>query len=723
MALTAKKVYAILKRQISDMEAKIKTPIIYRGTVATADLLPENPKIGDMYNIESKSIYGEAGMNVAWNGVVWDTMGAPIDMSLYIKSSELADWVKQQNKPTYTANEVGALPADTKIPSKTSELKNDSGFLTKVPDSYLNGTDTTLKESGKAADAKATGDKFTEMSADISKKLDKNQGSENSGKIAGINESGDIVPMFPVGVEYNEETNCLEFGSDQKMKLNQGIGLDSTLTKTGFAADAGATGKEISSLKEDLGDLAHKNGVYYTTFYQQYHELNNGKVVIGGDKAVTSLRSSTNAITINEKFTISSSGLTLFRVWFLLADTTSIGYTDFISEYKENGKCIYNGQHYDCIYIDTINSDGTSSTPTTAKNNIKITITTDIDKNMWCLSNGGIVGCNKNKDGTYTINNAICYRDGSTSQLFEKFTFHFKIRSLGVFGFGTKNEVDPNGIFIKINPTDKTLKIYNSESNGGNGIKRNLSIDFNIVTNEEYGAEIIKNSVYETTIRFYCLTDSTKYYEYIHNQQYNKISLHGCPMVYAENAVITLYEMSQKVLCDKDCELLIFGDSFVESGNVYIDSSKSFAYMCKELIGNKLCASGHGGAYGQTLLQNSSIDLNVAKFRYVYLAYGSNDSLGSIDNYKRDLLKMIEKVEKVGAIPILSTIPIRNDNGNDNTNFVNTANSWVKSLGYKYIDLYAIVNNRTVDDGVHPNEVANKMILDSLKVVAPLAFN
>lgn len=252
MALTAKKVYAILKRQISDMEAKLNSPVRYRGTVATADLLPLNPDIGDMYNIESKSVYGEAGMNVAWNGVVWDTMGAPIDMSLYIKSSELADWVKQQNKPAYTAEEVGALPADTKIPSKTSELKNDSGFLTKVPDSYLNGTDTTLKESGKAADAKATGDKFTEISADISKKLDKNQGSENSGKIAGINESGDIVPMFPVGVEYNEETNCLEFGSDQGMKLNQGIGLDSTLTKTGFAADAGVTGKEIASLKEDI---------------------------------------------------------------------------------------------------------------------------------------------------------------------------------------------------------------------------------------------------------------------------------------------------------------------------------------------------------------------------------------------------------------------------------------------------------------------------------------
>mgnify|MGYP007007942496 CR=1 FL=1 len=57
MALTAKKVYAILKHQISDMEAKLNSPVRYRGTVATADLLPLNPDIGDMYNIESKSIY------------------------------------------------------------------------------------------------------------------------------------------------------------------------------------------------------------------------------------------------------------------------------------------------------------------------------------------------------------------------------------------------------------------------------------------------------------------------------------------------------------------------------------------------------------------------------------------------------------------------------------------------------------------------------------------
>lgn len=278
MALTAKKVYAILKRQISDMEAKIKTPIIYRGTVATADLLPLNPDIGDMYNIESKSVYGEAGMNVAWNGVVWDTMGAPIDMALYIKSSELADWVKQQNKPTYTAEEVGALPADTKIPSKTSDLQNDSGFLTKIPDNYLSGTDKTLSVSGQAADAKTVGDKNVELLADILSKLDKNQGSENSGKIAGINESGDIVPMFPVSVDYNKETNCLEFGSDQKMELNKGINLDDTLTKTGYAADAGTVGEITNSLKEDISNKITK---FYASNQGETHlaDSDDGKIM------------------------------------------------------------------------------------------------------------------------------------------------------------------------------------------------------------------------------------------------------------------------------------------------------------------------------------------------------------------------------------------------------------------------------------------------------------
>ena len=69
MGLTEKKVYAILKKKIGVLEEQTRHPIRYKGSVNSALELPGNPEIGDMYNISQKSIYGEAGMNVAWNGV------------------------------------------------------------------------------------------------------------------------------------------------------------------------------------------------------------------------------------------------------------------------------------------------------------------------------------------------------------------------------------------------------------------------------------------------------------------------------------------------------------------------------------------------------------------------------------------------------------------------------------------------------------------------------
>lgn len=41
-------------------------------------------------------------------------------------------WAKKSTKPTYTASEVGALPASTVVPELTSQLTNDAGFLTQL---------------------------------------------------------------------------------------------------------------------------------------------------------------------------------------------------------------------------------------------------------------------------------------------------------------------------------------------------------------------------------------------------------------------------------------------------------------------------------------------------------------------------------------------------------------------------------------------------------------
>ena len=55
-------------------------------------------------------------------------------------------WAKQPTKPSYTADEVGALPVGTKIPTKTSDLTNDSGYLTQIPEEYV--TETELGQKG-----------------------------------------------------------------------------------------------------------------------------------------------------------------------------------------------------------------------------------------------------------------------------------------------------------------------------------------------------------------------------------------------------------------------------------------------------------------------------------------------------------------------------------------------------------------------------------------------
>ena len=56
------------------------------------------------------------------------------------------DWAKQPDKPTYTASEVGALPASTHIPSKVSELSNDAGYLTGIPNEYVTDSEIASKD-------------------------------------------------------------------------------------------------------------------------------------------------------------------------------------------------------------------------------------------------------------------------------------------------------------------------------------------------------------------------------------------------------------------------------------------------------------------------------------------------------------------------------------------------------------------------------------------------
>lgn len=93
--------------------------------------LPSTGKKGVVYLVPhqhgTQDIYDE----YIWVSNSFEKIGnTDVDLSQYLLKTDIAEWAKQSSKPKYTASEVGALPDNTEIPSKTSDLTNDSGFIT-----------------------------------------------------------------------------------------------------------------------------------------------------------------------------------------------------------------------------------------------------------------------------------------------------------------------------------------------------------------------------------------------------------------------------------------------------------------------------------------------------------------------------------------------------------------------------------------------------------------
>ena len=124
MSLKAQDVYGILNSKIEEGS----------GDPGTSDYngLTNKPKINGVELSGEKSLE-DLGIQPAGDYLTEET------------DPTVPSWAKQATKPSYTAEEVGALPNTTVIPE----------------------IDDTLSVSGDAADSKVVGDKFTEVNGDI----------------------------------------------------------------------------------------------------------------------------------------------------------------------------------------------------------------------------------------------------------------------------------------------------------------------------------------------------------------------------------------------------------------------------------------------------------------------------------------------------------------------------------------------------------------------------
>ena len=315
----------------------------------------------------------------------------------------------------------------------------------------------------------------------------------------------------------------------------------------------------------------------------------------------------------------------------------------------------------------------------------------------------------------------VLYRDAVTDLLFQKLTWTFKVNTVGAFAFGTRDgSGKANGYYVLVNPADKTLKIYDADWNGTLTLRRSLTIDFDILAGETYYAEIIKTGTLSTVFTLKCISAPGKTFSCTNDQLNNKLRGWGGVAFASAGGVFELVNMTQKAQSEAECEVLLIGDSFVENASGELESEYAYAYKLREKLGEKLIASGRGGATTTALKNKYTTDFLAAKAKYTVLQIGSNDSLSlTVDTFKANLLELIGRVEENGSIPVLVTIPRRYDT--DNTAFITEVNAWIKSLGYWYIDEYALLPaDRLVSDTIHPNAEGHDLILSNLLALIPV---
>lgn len=130
--------------------------------------IPEIAKTGQVLAIKETDESGKPTKFEAVNqsgGVSDEKISEAVNNYLKANPIEESDptvpeWAKSPEKPSYTAEEVRALPDNTQIPAKTSDLQNDSGFLTEHQDlsNYATKEEIPKTASDVGADAAGTAD-------------------------------------------------------------------------------------------------------------------------------------------------------------------------------------------------------------------------------------------------------------------------------------------------------------------------------------------------------------------------------------------------------------------------------------------------------------------------------------------------------------------------------------------------------------------------------------
>lgn len=176
-------------------------------------------------------------------------------------------WAKASTKPIYTASEVGALPDTTEIPSKTSDLTNDSGFITSssVPSAYTSNPQMDGTASAGSSAAWARGDHRHPTDTSRQAALSSTQlAAVNSGVTAAKVQEWDAIEVPTKTSELTNDSGFITSVPVQSVNGKTGtVNLDAA--DVGALPDSTVVPSKTSDLTNDSGFLTSIPGtiIYY----------------------------------------------------------------------------------------------------------------------------------------------------------------------------------------------------------------------------------------------------------------------------------------------------------------------------------------------------------------------------------------------------------------------------------------------------------------------------
>lgn len=253
------------------------------------------------------------------------------------------DWAKQPQKPSYTADEVGALPNTTKIPAKTSDLQNDSGFLTQHQDisGYALKSEIPKSPSDIGAEAAGTAD----------------------GKVSSHNTAGDAHNDIRLLVQgLTERLNALADSDDTT--LDQLSEIVAYIKSNKNLIDAITTNKvSVSDIVDNLTTnvsnrpLSAAQGVALKSMIEEIAE--SGSIVVTpeqygavGDCVTDDTDAINNAI---QAVSSNGGGIVLMRKEYLVTSTITLALNVILEGVSKFASIIMKAQECAAVYVPGLN--------------------------------------------------------------------------------------------------------------------------------------------------------------------------------------------------------------------------------------------------------------------------------------------------------------------------------------------------------------------------------